>query len=301
MEQGLIFNIQRFCMHDGPGVRTVVFLKGCSLKCKWCSNPESQLPKPELMYTVKLCHGCGNCVANCSMNAFTLGPTGLKIDRSLCNNCGKCHIHCYYNALEVSGVLYTVDELLNKVLKDRAFYETSGGGVTLSGGEPLLQQDFNKKFLKKLKSRGIHTTVETAGLVEWEVFESLREDIDLFLFDIKQINDEAHRLGTGKSNRKILDNLKRLKEKGSEIIIRYPLIPNYNMSDADIAALSDFINEIGLDTIHLLPYHRLGRDKYDKLGWNYELTDLLTPPKEEVERIAAFLEQKSRLKVVIGG
>ena len=301
MLKGMIFDIQRFSLHDGPGVRTVLFLKGCSLSCKWCSNPESQFSSPEILYTKTLCRLCGNCVNVCPENALSLTSTGLKIDRSLCDVCGLCAEVCNTGALEVSGREYSVDEAVKYLLKDRLYYEISGGGVTISGGEPLFQNKFTKLILRKLKSLNIHTAIETAGIVEWKVIKEVLKHTDLFLYDIKHLDNYKHINGTGKENKLALDNLKKLLNVGAKVIIRYPLIPGFNMDREYVFQLAAFLSSLKVNTIHLLPYHKLGISKYWKLGRVYVLSNLSSPSSKTIHEIEMILRDNTELKVVVNG
>jgi pyruvate formate lyase activating enzyme len=301
MLKGMVFDIQRFSLHDGPGVRTILFLKGCSLRCKWCSNPESQLSSPELLYTKSLCKLCGNCVNACPENALSLTTTGLEINRSLCSACGLCAAACNTGALEISGKEYSVDETVSSLLKDRFYYEVSGGGVTISGGEPLLQDEFVKSILIKLKSLNIHTAVETAGLVEWKAIKNILDYTDLFLYDIKHLQNEKHISGTGDENNLILENLKKLLDSGAEVIIRYPLIPGFNMDREYVFQLIDFLLLLKVNTIHLLPYHNLGISKYWRLNRVYELSNLSPPSSEEIKEIEMILRDNTYFNILVNG
>jgi len=301
MLKGMVFDIQRFSLHDGPGVRTILFLKGCSLRCKWCSNPESQLSSPELLYTKSLCKLCGNCVNACPENALSLTTTGLEINRSLCSACGLCAAACNTGALEISGKEYSVDETVSSLLKDRFYYEVSGGGVTISGGEPLLQDEFVKSILIKLKSLNIHTPVETAGLVEWKAIKNILDYTDLFLYDIKHLQNEKHISGTGDENNLILENLKKLLDSGAEVIIRYPLIPGFNMDREYVFQLIDFLLLLKVNTIHLLPYHNLGISKYWRLNRVYELSNLSPPSSEEIKEIEMILRDNTYFNILVNG
>jgi len=301
MLKGMVFDIQRFSLHDGPGVRTILFLKGCSLRCKWCSNPESQLSTPELLYTKSLCQLCGNCVNACPEKALSLTAAGIEINRSLCSVCCLCVEACNTGALEISGKEYSVDEAVSSLLKDRFYYEVSEGGVTISGGEPLLQDEFVKLILIKLKSLNIHTAIETAGLIEWKAIKNILSYTDLFLYDIKHLHNDKHISGTGKENKLILENLKKLLDSGAEVIIRYPLIPGFNMDREYIFQLIDFLSSLKVNTIHLLPYHNLGVSKYWRLNRVYELSNLSPPSSEEIKEIEMILRDNTDLKVVVNG
>lgn len=267
---GRIFDIQRFSIYDGPGIRTNVFLKGCNLRCKWCHNPESQRMANDLLFYKEKCVGCGACKAVCD-KAFT----------SECTGCGKCAEVCKHGAREVSGRTVSADEVVEKVLRDRRFYKTSGGGVTLSGGEPLLQPDFAAEILEKCKAAGLHTAVETAGNVPWSTFERVLPYLDLVLFDLKSLDDGIHKELTGVSNRQILDNAQKLKTSGVALRFRTPVIPGYN--DGEVAAIAEFAKGAEYE---LLAYHETGRGKYDALGRDYPVSDVVPPTKEWMRELA---------------
>ncbi len=250
---GIIFDIQRFSVYDGRGIRTNVFFKGCNLRCKWCHNPESQKKEPQLMFNKAKCTGCGECTKICG-NTFTEN----------CTACGKCAAVCKYGARKIAGKEYSVDEVFNIVVRDKAFYETSGGGVTLSGGEPLLQIDFVAELLKKCKENGISTAVETAANVPWEYFERVLPYLDEVLCDIKCIDESRHRELTGVSNKQILANAEKLKASGKEVIFRMPVIPGLNDCEAEKAR--EFTKGFALE---LLAYHETGKSKYEQLNMDY--------------------------------
>lgn len=257
MPKAMIFDIQRNSYVDGPGIRTTVFFKGCNLRCKWCHNPESQSFEKQMMFYKDKCTGCGKCREVC--------PNHLK----KCDFCGKCELYCPAEARKICGREYTSDEVLAEVIKDKAFYDNSGGGVTFSGGECMLQLDFLCEILKKCKSEGIHTAVDTAGNVPWKSFEKILPFTDLFLYDIKAFGAELHRKGTGVSNELILENLKNLSGR-ADIIVRIPVIGGYNDNDEEIRQIADFLKQIKIIKAELLPYHAMGEHKYTALGRNTE-------------------------------
>lgn len=266
-----IFDIERNSFVDGPGIRTTVFFKGCNLKCKWCHNPESQAPEKEMMLYKDKCIGCGKCREVC--------PNHLK----KCDFCGKCELFCAADARRICGKEYTVDEVLSEILKDKSFYETSGGGATFSGGECMLQIDFLCELLKKCKENGIHTAVDTAGNVPWKYFEFIIPYTDMFLFDVKCISENLHIAGTGASNRLIIENLTTLSSvfKGS-IFIRIPVIGSFNDTKEEMNKIKEFLNNINFDKIELLPYHNIGNNKYTAL--NRVLTDYIVPDKNKMDK-----------------
>ena len=257
MPKAMIFDIQRNSFVDGPGIRTTVFFKGCNLRCKWCHNPESQSFEKQMMFYKDKCTGCGKCREVC--------PNHLQS----CDFCGKCELYCPAEARKICGREYTSDEVLAEVIKDKAFYDNSGGGVTFSGGECMLQLDFLREILEKCKSAGIHTAVDTAGNVPWESFEKILPFTDLFLYDIKAFGAELHRKGTGVSNELILENLKNLSGR-ADIIVRIPVIGGYNDNDEEIRQIADFLKQIKIIKAELLPYHAMGEHKYTALGRNTE-------------------------------
>ncbi len=257
MPKAMIFDIQRNSFVDGPGIRTTVFFKGCNLRCKWCHNPESQSFEKQMMFYKDKCTGCGKCREVC--------PNHLQS----CDFCGKCELYCPADARKVCGREYTPAEVFAEVIKDKAFYDNSGGGVTFSGGECMLQLDFLREILEKCKSAGIHTAVDTAGNVPWESFEKILPFTDLFLYDIKAFGAELHRKGTGVSNELILENLKNLSGR-ADIIVRIPVIGGYNDNDEEIRQIADFLKQIKIIKAELLPYHAMGEHKYTALGRNPE-------------------------------
>ena len=257
MPKAMIFDIQRNSYVDGPEIRTTVFFKGCNLRCKWCHNPESQSFEKQMMFYKDKCTGCGKCREVC--------PNHLK----KCDFCGKCELYCPAEARKICGREYTSDEVLAEVIKDKAFYDNSGGGVTFSGGECMLQLDFLCEILEKCKSAGIHTAVDTAGNVPWKSFEKILPFTDLFLYDIKAFGAELHRKGTGVSNELILENLKNLSGR-ADIIVRIPVIGGYNDNDEEIRQIADFLKQIKIIKAELLPYHAMGEHKYTALGRNTE-------------------------------
>jgi pyruvate formate lyase activating enzyme len=257
MNKAIIFDIQRNSFVDGPGIRTTVFFKGCNLKCAWCHNPESQSAKPQMMFYKDKCTGCGKCKSVC--------PHHLE----QCELCGKCTLYCPVDARKVCGKEHTVDEVLKEVLKDQAFYETSGGGVTFSGGECMLQIDFLAEILKKCKENGIHTAVDTAGHIPFESFEKILPYTDLFLYDVKMFDNENHKKYVGVGNDLILENLKKLFKAGAKIWVRIPVIAEVNDSVEEMQKIKCFLDSCGApEKVDLLPYHAMGENKYIATGKN---------------------------------
>ena len=298
---GIVFEIERFAIHDGPGIRTLVFMKGCGLRCRWCSNPESQKRPLQLGYNVKKCLRCGRCVDACEKDALSLEEDGVNVDRSLCTLCCICSEVCTAQALVIFGREMSPEEVLEEVLKDEIFYRKSKGGVTFSGGDPFEQKDFLVATAKLCKARYIHNAVETCGAVPWESIEDALPYIDLFLYDLKEMDPERHRKFTGVPNELVLNNYKMLAEKGKEIIARIPVIPGFNDRDDNFNMMVDFLHEHtpGI-RVSLLPYHRLGKTKYDRLGMEYQLEEVEPPPESRMME----LEKKfthAGFKVSIGG
>jgi len=289
--RGVVFNIQRYSIHDGPGIRTVVFLKGCFLKCLWCSNPESQDIKKEIAIYPKKCTKCLNCIKACPVNALKLkeNSSEIEIDRSKCIRCGKCTQVCSSTALRLIGRDMYVEEILDEVMKDEVFYRRSGGGVTFSGGEPLMQVDFLKNLLIASKKEGLHTAIETSGFSSWQKIKKVINYLDLILFDIKHMDSEKHKQMTGVKNKLILNNARRIaKIDKSKLIIRIPFIPKYNNSENEIKEIFRFAKEIKVNNINILPYHNFGESKYINLGREYKIKNISLLEKNDLE---SFLEK----------
>lgn len=280
MAIGLIFNIQQFSTEDGPGIRTTVFLKGCPLSCRWCHNPEGQRSGSDLMWYDTRCIGARDCLSACPEKALLLTPKGMRIDRGRCSLCGLCQKICPAAAIEIIGRSYTADELMRELLKDRVFYETSDGGITFSGGEPLMQADFLGQVLPLCKEAGMHVALDTSGAVPWERYEKVLPWVDLVLFDLKLMDLDRHKQATGLSNAIILENARRMAAKNKPMWIRTPVIPEYTSDTENIRAIGGFIQE-ALPTVQrwdLLAYTNLGKAKYHRLDRPYplEVTPLLT-------------------------
>jgi pyruvate formate lyase activating enzyme len=296
--KGIIFNIQRFSVHDGPGIRTTVFMKGCLLRCPWCSNPESQDPAPSLMARDVLCKGCGACVAACAQEAIAITPeAGRKIDRACCTGCLACVPACFYHSLHICGASMEAGEVLEEVLKDRIFYKNSNGGVTISGGEPLAQGRFVRQLLEQCKRAGLHTALDTSGYGPWAELEAMLPLIDLLLFDIKHLDSGEHQRTTGVGNELILENL----EKAAGLVpvwLRIPLIAGFNDSAKHIKKIALLGKAMRAHKISLLPYHEGGRAKNEQLGRPDQLTKVKAPSDEHVRTLQGIVE-RAGLKVTI--
>ncbi|SFC91140.1 glycyl-radical enzyme activating protein [Clostridium uliginosum] len=280
-EKGIIFNIQRFSVNDGPGVRTIVFLKGCPLSCRWCSNPESQNTYKEVMFNIKNCTGCHKCGESCKIHAIDFN-LDCRIDRDKCINCGECIESCYPGALVMSGEEMSVNKVIEEVKKDSIQFRHSNGGVTLSGGEPLMQPKFALELLKACKAMGLHTTIETTGYSSKDVVDEIMPWVDLVLLDIKTTDSAKHLEYIGKSNEIILENAKKISELGVDIIIRVPVIPGFNADSESIKHIAEFARCLKkVNEVNLLPYHKLGVNKYECIGKDYKMKNELNTPSDE--------------------
>ena len=300
----LIFDIKRYALHDGPGIRTTLFLKGCPLRCVWCHNPESWSPKPQKLYKKNKCIGCGSCVAACSKDAIELTPDGVVPTENRCLLCGNCADACPALAMEICGREWPMDELMAEVEKERGVMENSGGGVTLSGGEPLLHPEYTLDLLEELGRRGFHRTVDTTLFASPGTVRAVAEACDLFLVDLKVMDADAHRRYTGVSNEGILENLRLVASIGTPYFVRIPLIAEVNASEENIAATADFLRSLDRLPVEvdLLPYHDIGKGKHERMGtvYNPEAISLSAPSKEEQERCVKQLTEAG-LTVRIGG
>jgi pyruvate formate lyase activating enzyme len=289
--KGFVTNIQRFSIHDGPGIRTTVFMKGCNLRCFWCHNPETLAAEPELQLFLDRCIGCGECFQRCPQHAHVLENGDRRFLRELCEGCGICAETCYAEGLVLVGDEMTVDEVVDQVLRDKPFYETSNGGVTLSGGEPLLQPAFSYAILERCRAEGVHTAIETAANFSWERVAAILPVTDLVMMDIKLMDSARHRECTGVPNERILENAHKLGEQPIPLIVRTPIVPGVNDNPDDVAAIAQFAATLpNLLYYELLPFHPMATSKYTSLDLDYGAKGLKTPPNEQIEaltRVAA--------------
>ena len=283
---GIISDIKRMSVHDGPGIRTTLFLKGCPLRCLWCHNPENLRTEPSLSYTEKLCVGCGACVAVCPHGVHRFENGMHRLQHNACVNCGACIAECLTGALKLYGRTSTAEEAAQLLLEDADFYRQSGGGVTFSGGEPLLQSAFLREVMQLLKAHGVHIAVDTCGAVPWSAFEDVLPYADLFLYDIKHPDPEMHKKGTGAGNERILENLRRLHESGAPVEIRTPVIPGYNDAEETLLQIAAILKPYGNITCwRLLPYHSMAKGKYQALGMDYPIQETEMPDNTQMRAL----------------
>jgi pyruvate formate lyase activating enzyme len=312
VENGTIFDIKKYSINDGPGIRTTVFFSGCPLSCWWCHNPESQSLAPDFLYRQNRCLLCGACAEVCPEGAIALecGSSAsayaevelrrsVATDREKCTGCQTCISVCYSGARQFSGQDMSVDEVMAQVKREIPFYDESGGGVTFSGGEPLMQPSFLSALLTACREQEIHTTVDTSGFANWNVFEQIREKVDLFLYDLKHMDSVRHREVTGVPNEVILDNLQKLAERGHKILVRIPLIPGINDDEENLGASGQFLASLpNLQGVELMGYHDIAQAKYQALGWDYKLPNT-RPPTEEAMSHAAEVLTSCELQITI--
>ncbi len=300
MVKGKIFNIMKYSIHDGPGIRTTVFFKGCPLKCPWCHNPESQAFAQELMYRPERCVGCGQCLEICPSGSTISVEGNMGYIREKCLTCGECCTVCHAGGRELVAKTMTVSEVMAEIEKDVIFYDESGGGVTFSGGEAMMQPEFLLEILKSCQKQEIHTAVETCGFVSLDSLQTISKYVDLFLYDIKLMDSEKHQAVIGVPNELILNNLRWLAEHHPKVIVRVAIIPGVNDDDETLQQIGKFVSSLKLTEMHCLPYHKSGVDKYQRLGLEYRLPDLQSPDNGRMEEIARKLEQFG-IMVKIGG
>lgn len=285
-----MFDIQKFSLHDGPGIRTTVFFKGCPLNCRWCHNPESQALGLEMMSQPRRCIRCGVCATVCGNGAIAPNGDSSSTDKEKCTLCGACVESCYAEAREIAGQEMTVAQVMAQIERDVAFYDESGGGVTFSGGEPLSQPDFLIALLRECKEQAIHTAVDTCGYTTWATLDNVREYVDLFLYDLKLMDSAKHRDFTGMPNELILKNLQTLSERGHNVILRVPIIPGINDGAQNIRQTGAFATALrGLVQVDILPYHHTALDKYNRLKKAYGLSEIRPPSEERMTEIAQIL------------
>ncbi len=285
-KRGLVFSIQRYSTEDGPGIRTTVFLKGCPLRCLWCHNPEGQEFSPQIAFNDSRCIGCKGCVAACPQGAINFTADGSRTDRKKCRSCGKCAEACPTGARELIGKYMTAEEVFSEVERDTLFYRSSGGGVTVGGGEPTMQPEFLVEFLGKCQAQGIHTALDTSGYVKWQELEEILKHVDLVLYDLKQIDPARHAEYTGVSPELILENARRISGKGIPMFVRVPVIPGYTDGEDNIRGILQFARNLeSVTKIDLLPFHRLGEPKYKKLGRNYVFEGTQPPADEHMQKL----------------
>ncbi|MBN1662487.1 MAG: glycyl-radical enzyme activating protein [Deltaproteobacteria bacterium] len=303
MHKGLISRVERFSLHDGPGIRTLIVMKGCPLRCRWCSSPYTQSADPEILYIKGRCQGCGRCIAVCPNQAIAFetvdGP--VKTDRSRCIGCGACAAVCVNRARELSGRHYTAAELFREVEKDAAFYRRSGGGITVGGGEPTMQAAFVREFLALCRSHLFHTAMETSAYTPWEKLAPLLDLLDIVYMDLKHVDERRHIQWTGASNRVILENIRRAAQE-NHLILRIPVIPGFNDSAENISASAKFVKELGNNVVRLelLPYHQFGIHKYGELERLYPLESVTPPPDAHMKELRGMVRSFG-LDCEIGG
>ncbi|MDO4466976.1 MAG: glycyl-radical enzyme activating protein [Bacillota bacterium] len=290
MTKGIVFNIQKFSIHDGPGIRTTVFLKGCPLRCKWCANPESQLERVQILYDQKKCVSCQTCVHVCEKQAISFTDK-IEIDISKCGGCLQCVNHCPQKALSFEGEYKDVQTIVDTCMQDIDFYEESGGGITISGGEGMAQPEFLKALVPALKEHNLHVAIETTGYIEEETFKELAPMFDLLLFDVKQADTNKHFTGTGVYNEQIKENLTWAVNQGIEVLPRIPVIPGFNAALEDAKEIAEYLLDIGLSRVQLLPFHQMGERKYELLNREYELKNIKALYPEDLKEYQSIFVQ----------
>jgi len=302
MKKGIIFDVKRYAIHDGPGIRTTVFLKGCPLRCQWCQNPEGLELEPEIFWRENRCaEDCSACVTACTSRAVSKNGNRVVVDKEKCDFCRSCEDACVYDALEIVGREVSVEEIMEEIEKDRVFFDQSGGGVTFSGGEPLLQVDFLQGLMEEVKKSNIHVALDTSGYIPFQDLERVSDGVDLFLYDLKIMDDEKHRKYTGVSNKIILENLKRLSDKKKAIHVRIPLASGVNDDRKSILMFAEHLRALkNVKNISILAYHRGGCEKYRRLQKNEPLRTFQSPSKKRMEEAKNILRD-SGFSVKMGG
>jgi pyruvate formate lyase activating enzyme len=295
---GIIFDLKRFALHDGPGIRTTVFLKGCSLTCHWCHNPESWEIQPEISFFPDRCIGCMACVEACTKGCHIADSNNHLYDRKNCVKCGLCIQKCYARALEMIGKKVSVKEIIREVLKDNSFYDTSVGGITISGGEPMVQFEFTKALLKEAKRNDLHTCLDTSGYAPFKHYNRLMDYVDIFLYDIKETDEKKHKENIGVENKMIIENLIKLDHKGGKIILCCPIIPGFNDRDDHFNKIADLANRLeNIMEINIIPFHLLGKSKWANIGKNNFFDSLSNTDNDRREEYKKIIQSYTKVPV----